>query len=293
MKKALLIYNPLSGDHSVSNKLDYVIGRFQDTDILLQPYRFFNFSEKSLLKVLLQPKLDFIIVSGGDGTLNYVTNLMLKNKLNLPIGIIPSGTCNDFAGSLSIPQSLTECLDIILAGKTLEVDAGLINDKTYFLSTCAGGLFVDVSFNTHHELKKNFGPLAYYLNAINEVANVKPFRIKIKTESNVIEEEALIFLILNGARGAGFSNLISEANISDGMMDIMLIKNCNHIDMAALFFKVLSNDFHSDKHITKLRAKFCSVESSTNITLSVDGEKGMNLPINVQFINKALKVFVI
>ena len=292
MKKAALIYNPLAGDHSVAHKLDYMVERFQADNTLLQPYRFLDYNVESLMSVLRQRDLDYVVISGGDGTLNYISNLILKNDLKLPIGVIPSGTCNDFAGSLDIPQSLSECLDIILGGKILEVDAGLINDESYFLSTCAGGLFVDVSFNTHHELKKNFGPLAYYLKAISEVANIKPFHLRVKTENTVVEEEALIFLILNGARGAGFSNLIREADISDGLMDIMIIKNGSHIDLAAMFFKVLSNDFHDDKHVTKLKARHCSIKSSSPITLSIDGEKGASLPVNVNFMNKALKVFV-
>lgn len=291
MKKAIYIYNPLSGDHSISGKLDYIIERFQENNTLVQPYRFCNFNEESLLKVLHQQELDYIIVSGGDGTVNYIASLILKYNLNIPMGIIPSGTCNDFAESLNIPSNLGECIDIILQGRILKVDAGFINNERYFLSTCAGGLFVDVSFNTQNDLKKNFGPLAYYLKALSEVANIKPFKIKIQTEKESITEDALLFLILNGTNGAGFSNLVKEADISDGLMDILIIKNARHMDLAALFFKLLSNDFHKDKHVTKLKAKNCSIESNSSLTLSIDGEKGMNLPVKIEFLNKALQVF--
>ncbi|MDF2522627.1 MAG: uncharacterized protein K0R31_268 [Clostridiales bacterium] len=291
MKKAIFIYNPLSGDHSIPGKLDYIIEKFQTNNTLIIPFRFNNFKEETLLPILQQPDIDYIIVSGGDGTVNYVSSLILKNNLTLPLGIIPSGTCNDFAESLNIPNNLVECLDNIIQGKIMKVDVGFINNEKYFLSTCAGGLFVDVSFNTHNELKKNFGPLAYYLKALSEVANIKPFNIKVKTEKESITQEALLFLILNGANGAGFPNLIKEADISDGLMDILIIKKGRHMDLAALFFKVLSNDFQKDKHITKLKAKTCTIESNSSITLSIDGEKGMNLPVKIEFLNKALQVF--
>jgi YegS/Rv2252/BmrU family lipid kinase len=291
LKKAIFIYNPLSGDHSIPGKLDYIIEKFQTNNTLIIPFRFNNFKEETLLPILQQPDIDYIIVSGGDGTVNYVSSLILKNNLTLPLGIIPSGTCNDFAESLNIPNNLVECLDNIIQGKIMKVDVGFINNEKYFLSTCAGGLFVDVSFNTHNELKKNFGPLAYYLKALSEVANIKPFNIKVKTEKESITQEALLFLILNGANGAGFPNLIKEADISDGLMDILIIKKGRHMDLAALFFKVLSNDFQKDKHITKLKAKTCTIESNSSITLSIDGEKGMNLPVKIEFLNKALQVF--
>ncbi|HPU42068.1 MAG TPA: diacylglycerol kinase family protein, partial [Acetivibrio clariflavus] len=71
----------------------------------------------------------------------------------------PSGTCNDFASMLNISSDLDENIDTILAGKTVKVDVGLINGQDYFLSSCAGGVFVDVSYSTNNDLKKISGLL--------------------------------------------------------------------------------------------------------------------------------------
>lgn len=292
MKRALLIYNPVSGDHSIPAKLDYIIGRFQDSGTLIQPFRFYNYDENVLVRLLEENNPDFIVISGGDGTVNYIVNVLLKNNYNIPIGLIPSGTCNDFANSLSIPTNLETSLDIIIEGNTLEVDVGLVNEQNYFLSTCAGGNFVDVSFNTHNDLKKNFGPLAYYLKGLTEVKNLRPFKLKITTENMVLEEKAFVFVILNGTQGAGFSDLIREADITDGLMDILIIKRCSHLDLAGLFFKVLSHDFRNDRNITKLTCESCKIECDADIPISIDGERGVGLPYDIRFINKALTVFV-
>ncbi|MDP2930153.1 MAG: lipid kinase, partial [bacterium] len=167
-----------------------------------------------------------------------------------------------------------------------------INEDKYFLSTCAGGIFVDASYRTHSELKKNFGPFAYYLKALTELKSIKPFKLKIKTDTDNIDEKVLLFVILNGKHAAGFPNFSNDADFSDGMMDIVMIKNCLHIDLAGLFLKVLSNSSLKDKNVTTLKTSSCVIEGSSDIALSVDGEKGPNLPINVRFINKALNVFV-
>jgi len=291
MKKALFIYNPMSGDRTIPTKLDYILERFQEKNIALMPYRLHSVKDKNLTNIFQEEAFDQLIISGGDGTLNSIVNKMLKNKVNVPVGIIPSGTCNDFARCLNIPNYLNDCLDVILEGNMVEVDVGLINNSKYFLSTCAGGLFVNVSFSTHNELKKNFGPFAYYLKALNEVTNIKSFNLRIETENDVVEEESLLFLILNGKHAAGFSNIIKEADYSDGLMDIVLIKSCSHIDLATLFFKVLSNDSLNDKHVYKLTAKSCTITSNSDVGISVDGEKAQGLPLKVEFINKGLKVF--
>ncbi|WHH59240.1 YegS/Rv2252/BmrU family lipid kinase [Petroclostridium sp. X23] len=292
MKHALLIYNPLSGSSSMAEELDLVIGRFQQKDILVQPFRFEYSSADKLNDVLKQGNYDLIIISGGDGTVNSVVNILFKAAADVPVGIIPSGTCNDFARCLNLPDSTAECIDVILSQKVTAVDVGLINEETYFLSTCAGGLFVDVSFNTDSELKKNFGRIAYYLKAISEAANLKPFSIKIRTEDCVLQKDILLFLILNGKHAAGFSNLLQEADITDGMMDMILIKHCSHVDLASLFFNVLSNKSLNDPHVEKLRAAECIFECNTDINVSIDGEKANAMPSKIRFINKALKVFV-
>lgn len=293
-KKAIFIYNPLSGNHIIPRNLDMIIGKFQERGIVLQPYRILNMQSEELIDELKNGNYSYVVASGGDGTLNYIANLILANNLDLPMGILPSGTCNDFARCLKLPSSLKDCIDVILNGITVEVDAGLINNEQYFLSTCAGGIFVDVSFNTNNEFKKNLGPFAYYLKAIGEMGNIRPFKIKITTDSVTIEDEALLFAILNGKNVGGFSNVIREADLSDGFMDIMLVRNCSHIDLAGLFFKILNNDATTfqNKYITKMQAKTCTIESDSNVSVSIDGEEGRGLPLEIRFINKALKVFV-
>ncbi len=292
MTRAILIYNPMSGDHSIINRLDHIIQRFQSRDILIQPFRIEAECENMLVRVLKLDRYDFAVVSGGDGTVNFIVNIILKHGINIPLGIFPWGTSNDLARCLGLPANADELIDIVLGGNTSRIDAGLINDKHYFLSTCAGGVFVDVSFNTHSELKKNFGLFAYYLKALSEVTSIKPFRVTLRTETLSIEEDILLFIILNGKHAAGFYNLIEDADISDGIMDIVLLKSCSHMDLANLFFNVLSSSYINNKNVVKLKAKSCTIMSSSDINVSIDGEKGEGLPMSVSFINKAIEVFV-
>jgi diacylglycerol kinase (ATP) len=96
MKKAIFAYNPLSGQRSVPAKLDYIIKRFMQEDVLLQPYRIYDGQKEKLVRVLKESNYSYMVISGGDGTISSIVDGMLKNNINLPIGVIPSGTCNDF-----------------------------------------------------------------------------------------------------------------------------------------------------------------------------------------------------
>lgn len=292
MKKALIVYNPKSGNKSFSQNIDYVIERFQNKDIMPVFYRIGNEKYK-IEDMLTKDKYDMVIFSGGDGTVNYGVNILMKLGLNIPVGIIPAGTCNDFATCIDISSDIDDSLEAILEGEIKNVDIGLINDEFYFLSTFAGGLFAGVAFDTKSDLKKNLGPFAYYIKGISEVINYKTFKLKIKTESEEFEETAVMFIIVNGKHAGGFKGLVKDAEIADGYMHIIIIKECLHVDLTMLFFKVLTSDFLNDKNIHLLKAKECEISNiPDNVSLTVDGEKWEEKNINIKFLKQRLKVFI-
>ncbi|MDD4496187.1 MAG: YegS/Rv2252/BmrU family lipid kinase [Eubacteriales bacterium] len=291
MQKALLIYNPRSGLRQVPKKLDNILEKFMNEGILVQPFRLNKNSGIELSEVIEPGKYSFLMLSGGDGTISLGANLLFKNDLCIPMGIIPSGTCNDTARSLGIPENLDKAVDVILNGNTVSVDTGLINDDIYFLNSCAGGTFAQVSYNTNDDVKKNIGALAYYLKGLSEFPNVKPFKIKMTTDDSVLEEEIMLFLILNGRHVAGLNNVISRAKMTDGLMDIILIKKCYPIELAGVAFNVLNDTLVKDKNVIQLTTRYCKIESDADIYVSVDGEKTAHLPISISFINKNLDVF--
>ena len=291
MRNALFVYNPISGGHKIPHELDYILASFQKNGVLIQPYRIIDANNEYLINILKSGLYDFVVASGGDGTINFVANILLNNGIKIPIGVIPSGTCNDFAKSLGI-NSLKESIDIILSGKTLDCDVGYINDSQYFLSTFAGGNLVDVSFSTNSDLKKNFGPFAYYLKGLSEVANIRSFDLKVVADEHIVEGRFILFLIVNGKQAAGFPNLLNEADFTDGYMDIILVKKCSNINLASIFFKVLSKESMNDKNVIILKAKKCEITSKSPVALTVDGEKSELFPAMIEFKHKVLEVFV-
>jgi len=294
MTKGLLLYNPKSGDQSIKNKLDYIFERFQDSGILLVPLRLFQNDQTTehILEALKSGGFSFILLLGGDGSLNYAANLLLKYNISIPMGVYPGGTCNDFARSIGMPDDLDNWISGILSGKTKYVDAGCINDSRYFLCNVGGGMFAGASFQTGNELKKNLGPVAYYLKALDELSEIKVFDLTVDTESCHVEEKVILFLVLNGRNVAGFSNFLKEADIEDGFIDILLFKEGRPMELIGLFIKMLAKEITEDRHIIHLRAKEALIRSDQEIQITVDGEKGTCLPVKVRCIPHGLRLFV-
>lgn len=294
LKNALFVYNSIAGSQGVQSRLDHIVKRFLDQGILLHILPAAEASE-DILSALLEEqnfRYDFVVLSGGDGTLNHFVTLMMNNGVKTPLGILPYGTCNDFARCLHIPQDLDICLDIILKGRKKRVDIGRMNEKRYFLSTCAGGRFVDVPMKTPPVYKRNFGPLAYYFHGLSELTNIRPFDLTIQTDQMELKENILLFLFLNGNHAAGFENLLDTADLSDGRMDLILIKECSYFDLANLFVRLFSKDLPSDPHVIHITVEHCTIEGSKNMCLTMDGEDGGALPLTVSVLPQAMEVFV-
>ena len=231
MKKFLLVYNPMSGNAGFKNSLDEVVTILKQYNAFVIPFRT---SEEDDVKefVLLadEEAVDGIIVAGGDGTLHWVINGMLNANVNLPIGIIPSGTSNDFAGYLNIGYDLAECCRIITNGKTRTVDIGKANDE-YFLNVASAGLLSSVAHNTEAQLKNTLGKLAYYLQGLSHLPRFRTLKVRITADGQVIKGEIFLFLVMNSSAAGSFPNLAPYAKIDDGFVSFRryrLIRRVTH-----------------------------------------------------------------
>ena len=289
MKRARLIYNPYSGNRSFRQKLDYVIEKLQKSGYEVTPYRtlsaldIYNTIEHSI-------SYDTLIVSGGDGTINHVINAMMQHKIELPVGIIPSGTSNDFANHLGIPLRVPEALDIISENKVSEINLGKINNR-YFANVAAAGLLTDVSQKIDINMKNTLGKMAYYIKGIEQIPNFRPIHINIDYENKKIEEMLYLFVILNGSSAGGFK-LVPDSNAMDGTLNFVGIKTCSLVDLINLFIKMLKGEHLDSNNIVYLKGSNFTIDCMEKIETDIDGETGPEFPLNVKLSEKKLNVFV-
>ena len=100
MEKILLIYNPNSGKKNIASHLDKIVDIFESAGKLITLYRIDEKNRMSMEEIIQNGSFDGIVVCGGDGSVNSVASMILKNGVDIPLGIIPNGTCNDFSRSL-------------------------------------------------------------------------------------------------------------------------------------------------------------------------------------------------
>lgn len=295
LRKALLVYNPKSGNSNlILNNFDLITTKLLKKGIILTLYSISRDYDR-LIEILKNEKYDIVILSGGDGTLSRCLTDMHNENIEFPeIAIFPTGTSNDLAKSLNLGEKIEDWINNILNKKSKFVDFGLINGNKIFLSSYAGGLFTKVSYATDKGLKKTFGKTAYYITGIDELKNIKNFDLKMRIDDNEeISEKAILYIILNGKNVGGFDELLQNANVDDGIMDILIVKNIeNPLEISKILFDLFNGQLVNNENVRTLQAKKCVIEEvSEEIGVSIDGEEGKNEKVEIEFIRDKLKIF--
>ena len=230
-----------------------------------------------------------IVVAGGDGTINTCVNAMIKNNVDLPLAIFPTGTANDFAYYFDLPTDVSAMIDIALGGCYTYSDVGVMNDR-YFVNVAALGTLVDVSQKTDPNLKNTLGIISYYLKGITEVPNLKPARVKITSNEYTAEESMYFMLIMNGRSAGGFKRISPRSSVNDGRLDVMLFREMPLIEFAPLLINIMQGNHTENKHVLYFKTSKLKLESDVDISTDIDGEKGEKFPLTFEVLPKKLKI---
>ncbi|WP_196593684.1 diacylglycerol/lipid kinase family protein [Pectinatus sottacetonis] len=292
MKKFVLAYNPVSGDAMFKRKLDQLIAVFQERYCILVPYRT-GLHNEDFVRVVSMIKPEGIIIAGGDGTLNEIINIMLKNKIDLPIAVIPSGTSNDFASGLSLNLSEFELyLDAIIAKNTMSVDVGYTGDK-YFINVASAGTLTSVAHDVDRRLKMTFGKLAYYLRGIGELPRFRALDMMVETDGIIKRVSAFFVLIVNSNVVAGLKNVSVNAKLNDGKLDLIMLKQCKLSELVAFTAETVAGKaVVGNKNIEYIQAAAIKISSNKIVESDIDGEPGPVLPLDIKTIPLAINIYI-
>src|SRR5918912_3225130 len=131
---------------------------------------------KSFLFVIHGSRGDHAVVAlGGDGTVNEVVNGLAGSEV--PLGIIPVGTANDFARQVGIPDDPDHAMDVILRRAPRLIDTAELNGRR-FLNVSTGGVGAEATAETPPDAKESLGPLAYAITGVRKFADLQPLNCR-------------------------------------------------------------------------------------------------------------------
>lgn len=282
MKSAVFLYNAQSGRGRIRRNVERVCDVFREGgyDILPVPIDFdanpFDGREQ----------IDLMVVAGGDGTVNFVVNAMKQKGLDIPVGIIPAGTANDFAKALGMSDRPLEAARQIAFGRVDRVDCGRVNNQ-YFVNVLSFGIFTTTSQHTSNTSKHLIGKLAYLIEGVKEFRSMHAVPLEVVADGEAFDLDSLIVLVFNGETAGGF-RLARRASIKDGLFDCLMLEKKNVIRSTEAMIRYLLGG--NPKIVRQLKAQRIDIRSTLNEPTDVDGQKGAEFPLHIECLPGGLQV---
>lgn len=295
MERFLVIYNPSSGKETVQQKIFQIAKEFLvDEDISVT---FISTKKQGdaveAAKAACADGYDLIIACGGDGTINEVVNGIMHSPCKTKLAILPSGTVNDFGTYMGIPTSVNGFIKMLKNKKTALVDVGKANDR-YFINVISGGAFTNIAHEIPSETKSIFGKYAYYFQAAIEIPTqiYKSHHLHIKTETESLDLEALVFMISNTPSIGGMKKLSPDAKYDDGLFDVIIIEKAAPFVLLEIFSGFASGDHVNHPNVHYFKSSQIAINADEEIIMDIDGEYGFTTPVDISISRKAIELLV-
>ncbi len=279
MKRLMFVYNPKAGKAKIRAHLADIVEIFDRAgfSVAIRPTR----RKGDTTRILNRHAEDFdrIVVGGGDGTLHEALcgiRLAAERGKRLPeLGYIPAGSTNDFAISLGLPTDPVRAARIAATGEAFPCDSGTFNGRP-FAYVAAFGAFTKVSYATPQQTKNSLGHIAYILEGIKSLPQIKGIPFTVQTDDETFSGNYLYGMVSNTHSIGGFNGIYEKHSVSlnDGFLEVLLIHEPRTIaEQSELMSDLLRINLKS-RHLTVLKTKKISFISDRNVPWTLDGEFG-------------------
>jgi diacylglycerol kinase (ATP) len=285
-----LVINPVAGQGKGTTVGTYVAGWLTQRKI---PYTLITGHSSTSLADQLghfldkTSKCDGVIAVGGDGLLHLVLQKVVPAQV--PLALIPAGTGNDFVRTLGWSlDSFDEHLSFVTSTKPTPIDLGLVDGEWFGVILSTG--FDSVVNEKANTLNWPKGPMKYNAAIAMELPRFKPRHYEISLDDQSISTEAMLIAVSNGRSYGGGMLVCPDANISDGLFDVMILRPVSKIEFLKVFPRVFAGTHLSHPAVEILRSRTVRIES--NAVAYADGERIGQLPVTAECIPGALSSWV-
>ena len=276
--------NPASGHGKGITFGERVVQYFSDHNL---EYQVFSAKSASDLKVALDTflstqKCQGVISVGGDGLAHLILQLTVPR--HIPFAVMPAGTGNDIVRTLG--WSLDEIdgyLDRVTSEPAQPFDLGNV-DGEWFAAILSTG-FDSVVNERANALSWPKGPQRYNVAIALELPKFKPLTYEITLDTHSFETEAMLIAIGNGRSYGGGMYVCPQAQMHDGLFDIMVLEPVSKIEFLKVFPKVYSGSHINHPKVKMYRSARVSLVADA--VAYADGERIGTAPISAECVRGA------
>ena len=286
LMKTLLIANPIAGKgRALAAALQVQAHNPQALIELYQTKAAGDATQRTALAVA--EGYECVVAVGGDGTVNEVAQALVHTEVAL--GIVPVGSGNGLARHLGYPMQPVQAFAHILQAQPRRIDYGLVNGKPFFTTFGVG--FDGLVAQAFAERRGSRGLMRYVALALSLYRRYVPFEAQFLYEDEQLAEKHIFSIVFGNANQFGNNFYICpDASLTDGLLDMTLIKRQSILNTLQLMLKILQR--HSFKELaTERKIIQSTILCSSKIPYHLDGEfAGMEQAFEVKAVPDGLVV---
>ena len=266
-KKICFIVNPISGigrqkviEQLIDEQLDRTLYDYEIAYTKAAKHAI------ELSKDAASRNADIVVAVGGDGSVNETAKGLVHTKTAM--AIIPAGSGNGLARHLNIPLDLKKAMQVINAGKTTTVDTISLNEEL-FANVAGIGFDAHVGWEFAKFGKRGFSS---YLKVITrEFPKYKAQDFELTIDGKTYIKNAYLISFANGSQWGNNAYIAPTADISDGMMDIAILKDFKFRNSLAIGYRLFKKTLHTSSFLEIIKAKEVIIRQPGTIA-HIDGE---------------------
>ena len=240
---------------------------------------------------------DALVVVGGDGMVSLAVNAVAQTSI--PFAVVPAGTGNDLARGIGIPVGdITASIDHLLQSLLREperLDLGRITSTDgstvrWFASILSAG-FDAVVNERANAMTWPKGKSRYTLALLRELFAFHAVRYQLTVSGETRAEKAMLISVANNTSMGGGMKVAPDASMRDGLLDVFVLRPLSKFRFLRLFPRVFAGTHVGEPEVLLEQCTQVTIDAP-GIVAYADGERVWELPVNVDVVPAAVRIFI-
>jgi YegS/Rv2252/BmrU family lipid kinase len=246
-----------------------------------------------------------IIAVGGDGTINEVVNGFFHNKNTINkeyvLSILPMGTGSDFSRILPVSTSVEYAEKLLTEGKEQLCDvikADFTNwdgipETRYFINVADVGVGCETCIKVNNNSKAMGGFLSFLISFIGVIVSFKSPEFIVEVDGEIFYTgKSSLVAINNGKYFGGGVMIAPQAQIDDGLIDVLIMKDASTFDFLMTLPSAYKGNHLNHSKIQLTQGRQVKLSSSVKVGLEMDGETPGRGDVNFEILPAGIRLLI-
>ena len=289
-----LIYNLNSSSGRKSKFINRVLSKLKENNSVDYFETKTINQAKKIFKDFNQKNYDRLIVAGGDGSVSFAINELIKNDFNFKddfaIGYIPAGTANLLQAELSMNKKVDDIVNVLVSNNYKSSNLVKINENYFFLM--AGiGWDAKIVHSINSKIKKILGKIIFGIKGFQYFLFMNNKKLNVTFDDQFYQAD---WILSSNTKYYAGHHKINKTNIFEDKLVTYIFKDLTRISLLySIFLIILNGDLSKNKNVITTYSQNITIDGNDLIPVQIDGDNfGSYKKIHLNLSNKKVNFLV-